>query len=104
MPSAVKRPAIEWPFVPTKELCHQLGVSTDTLKDWRVSGVLQKGIYWTNFPYLPSRTFWNRDLVRDWFVNGRTAAHDLAVEKYLASLPSSDDYAPKTKTPARPSI
>ncbi len=98
MATSVKRPAIEWAFIPTKELCLQLGVSIDTLKDWRTTGILKKGIYWTNFPHLPSRTFWNRDLVRDWFVNGRTPAHDRAVEKYLASLPSSDEYAPRPKS------
>jgi hypothetical protein len=98
MATAVKRPAIQWAFIPNGEMCLQLGVSVDTLKDWRVAGVLKKGIYWTNFPHIPSRTFWNRDLVRDWFVNGNTPAHQKAIEKYLASLPTSDDYSPTVQT------
>ena len=94
MTTAVKRPPIQWAFIPTGEMCQQLGVSADTLKDWRVAGVLEKGLYWTSFPHIPSRIFWNRDLVRDWFVNGTSTAHLRAREKYLASLPSSNDYQP----------
>ena len=92
MANKVKRPEIQWSFVPTGEMCRQLGVSVDTLKDWRVAGVLKKGLYWTTFPHIPSRVFWNRDLVRDWFVNGNSPAHSRAVEKYLSSLPSSNEY------------
>jgi hypothetical protein len=80
MATAVKRPPIQWAFIPGSEMCLQLGISADTLKDWRVAVVLQKGLYWTNFPHIPSRTFWNRDLVRDWFVNGNTPAHQRAIE------------------------
>ena len=94
MANKVKRPEIQWAFVPTGEICHQIGVSVDTLKDWRVAGVLKKGLYWTTFPHIPSRIFWNRDLVRDWFVNGNSAAHQRAIEKYQASLPSSSEYTP----------
>jgi hypothetical protein len=94
MATAVKRPPIQWAFVPSGEMCLQLGVSADTLKDWRVAGVLNKPLYWTTFPHIPSRVFWNRDLVRDWFVNGKSTAHQRAIERYLASLPSSDEYKP----------
>jgi hypothetical protein len=96
MPIKIKRPPIQWAFVPNGEMGLQLGVSADTLKDWRVAGVLKKGLYWTNFPHIPRRTFWNRDLVRDWFVNGNTPAHQKAIKKYLASLPTSDDYTIQT--------
>lgn len=93
MTTAVKRPPIQWAFIPTGEMCLQLGVSADTLKDWRVAGVLEKGLYWTSFPHIPSRIFWNKDLVRDWFVTGKDSlAHKRAIEKYLGSLPSSDEY------------
>ena len=65
MTTAVKRPPIQWAFIPSGEMCLQLGVSADTLKDWRVARVLKKGLYWTTFPHIPSRVFWNKDLVRD---------------------------------------
>ena len=94
MTSKVQRPPIQWAFVPSGEMCLQLGVSADTLKDWRVAGVLKKSLYWTTFPHISSRVFWNRDLVRDWFVNGNSPAHTRAIEKYQSSLPSSRDYTP----------
>lgn len=94
MANRIKRPDIQWAFVPSGEMCLQLGVCADTLKDWRVAGILKKGIYWTTFPHIPSRHFWNKDLVRDWFVNGNSASHTRAVERYLASLPSSSVYNP----------
>jgi hypothetical protein len=94
MATKVPRPPIQWAFIPAGEMCLQLGVSADTLKDWRVGGILPKGIYWTTFPHIPSRTFWNRDLVRDWFVNGDCPAHQRAIEKYLKSLPSHSEYQP----------
>jgi hypothetical protein len=37
---------------------------------------------------------WVRDLVRDYLVNGDSAAHSKAIERFLASLPSSDEYKP----------
>jgi hypothetical protein len=37
MTKAVKRPPVQWAFVPTGEMWIQLGVSTDTLENWRVS-------------------------------------------------------------------
>jgi hypothetical protein len=42
MTTRVKRPPIQWAFIPSGEMCLQLGVSADTLKDWRVAGVLKK--------------------------------------------------------------
>jgi hypothetical protein len=90
----VKRPPIQWAFIPSGEMCHQLGVSADSLKDWRVANVLKQGLYWTTFPNSSGRIFWNKDLVRDWFVNGNSPAHQRAIERYLSSLPSSDEYKP----------
>jgi hypothetical protein len=94
MTHRIKRPPIEWAFIPSGEMCLQLGVSAETIKNWRVTGVLTKGLYWTTFPRTPRRVFWNRDLVRDWFVNGDSPVHQRAIEKYLKSLPSHPDYKP----------
>jgi hypothetical protein len=92
MATSIPRPQICWPFVPSSEMAIQLGVSAETLKDWRANNVLKRGIYWTIFPHIQSRVYWNRDLVRDWFVNGNSQGHQKALEKYLNSLPSSDRY------------
>ena len=91
--SRVKRPPLTWVGVPTGEMCLQIGISTDTLKDLRVRGLLPKGIYWYTLPG-SDRIIWVRDLVRDYMVNGGSPAHQRAVEKYLVSLPSSCEYRP----------
>lgn len=87
-----KRPPLTWTGVPTREMCLHAGVSADTLKDWRVRGLLRRGIHWYTLPG-SDRIIWVKDLVRDYLVNGGDSpAHQKAIEKYLASLPSSDDY------------
>jgi hypothetical protein len=50
MATKVKRPTIQWAGIPTGEMCLQLGISSDTLKEWRVTGLLPKGIYWVTLP------------------------------------------------------
>ena len=95
MTHRVKRPPVEWAGCPTKEMCFAAGVSADTLKDWRVQGLLPKGLYWYTLPN-STKIIWIRDLVRDWLVNRDTPAHQRAIEKYQASLPSSGVYSPFT--------
>jgi len=89
----VKRPPAQWVGCATKEMCLIAGVSTDTLKNYRVRGLLQKGIHYYTLPN-STKIIWVRDLVRDWFVNGDSPSHRRACEKYLASLPSSVEYIP----------
>ncbi len=91
MTHRIKRPLLTWECVPTREMCLCAGVSTDTLKNWRVNELLTRGIYWHNLPDSPN-IVWVKDLVRDYIVNGNSPAHQRAIEKYLASLPSSDEY------------
>jgi hypothetical protein len=93
MTHRVKRPPIQWAGVPTREMCLHAGVSADTLKSWRVSGLLPRGIYWYTLPG-SDRIIWVKDLVRDWMVNSNSPSHQKAIERYLKSLPSSDDYQP----------
>ncbi|MFM2305214.1 MAG: hypothetical protein RLZZ135_2627 [Cyanobacteriota bacterium] len=90
----VTRPPLTWACVPTREMCLHAGVSSDTLKDWRVRGLLRRGIHWHTLPG-SDRIVWVKDLVRDWLVNGdNSPTHQRAIERYLASLPSSDEYRP----------
>ena len=93
MAHRVKRPSVQWAGVPTGEMCIAAGVSVDTLKYWRVSGLLPRGIYWYTLPG-SDRIIWIRDLVRDYLVNGDSPAHSRAIERYLVSLPSSSEYKP----------
>jgi hypothetical protein len=91
MTHRVKRPFPQWAGLPTGEMYAQIGVSVDTLKYWRVSGLLPRGLYWYTLPG-SDRIIWIRDLVRDYLVNGNSPAHQKAIEKYLSSLPSSAEY------------
>jgi hypothetical protein len=50
---------------------------------------LPEGIYWFRTPG-SSKILYNIDLIRDWLVNGDCPAHQKAVKRYLASLPSTD--------------
>ena len=64
-----------------------LGISTHTLKTYRKK-------HWTvqiHFQYLNSRTIrYHESLLRDWIANRfYPAAHQRAIEFYLASLPSN---------------
>jgi hypothetical protein len=93
MTHRIKRQPINWAGVPTREMCAAAGVSADTLKSWRVSGLLPRGIYWYTLPG-SDRIMWIRDLVRDRLINGDSPSHQKAIERYLASLPSSDNYKP----------
>jgi hypothetical protein len=96
MTTRVKRPPIQWAGVPTGEMCITAGVSADYLKNLRVRGLLTRGIYWYTLPG-SERIIWIRDLVRDYLVNGNSPAHQRAIEKYLASLPSSSEYKPTAR-------
>ncbi len=89
----VKRPPVRWAGVPTREICEQTGTSTDYLKSLRSRKLLKKGIHYYTLPG-SERIVWVRDLVRDFLVNGDSPAHQREIERYLASLPSSDDYKP----------
>ncbi|WP_310481468.1 hypothetical protein [Chamaesiphon sp. VAR_48_metabat_403] len=95
MTHRVKRPSVQWAGVPTGEMCITAGVSADTLKNYRIRGLLTRGIYWYTLPG-SDRIIWIRDLVRDYLVNGNSPAHQRAIEKYLKSLPSSSEYKPDT--------
>jgi hypothetical protein len=95
MTHRVKRPAVQWIGCSTKEMCLVAGVSTDTLKGWRVRESLRQGVHYHTLPGT-TKIIWIRDLVRDWLVNGDSPAHQRAIERYLKSLPSHSDYKPDT--------
>jgi hypothetical protein len=93
MANRIKRPLPQWVLVPNGEMCLTIGVSSDTLKSWRVQGLLPRGIYWMTLPN-SDRILWVRDLVRDWMANRDSPAHQRAIERFQKSLPSSDEYRP----------
>jgi hypothetical protein len=86
-------PKIEilWPIAATDEICKQLGVRPGVLKDWRESKAITQGIHWYYRPGTTNRILWNLDLMRDFVAVGdqNNSGHKKAIERYLASLPSS---------------
>jgi hypothetical protein len=77
----------QFPFVTTKLMIATSGLSADRLKHLRRT-VLKEKIYWFHPPG-SIRILWNAALVKDWLVNGNSPTHQLAIESYLKSLPSS---------------
>jgi hypothetical protein len=76
-----------WLTVRFAQLCAITGCSPDYVKH-TIRG-LPENIYWSRYPG-STRVLYNLNLIRDWLVNGDSPAHQKAVEKYIASLPSSD--------------
>jgi hypothetical protein len=76
-----------YPYARTGEMSTTGGVSTDYLR-YLKNNVLQEKIYWF-YPPGSSRLLWNAQLVKDWLVQGDSAAHQKAVETYLKSRLSS---------------
>jgi hypothetical protein len=77
-----------WPTVRRAGLVAATGLSEEYIRTTLKSS-LQENMYWFRIPN-SCRILWNLELVRDWLANGNSPAHAKAVEKYLASLPSSD--------------
>jgi hypothetical protein len=76
-----------WPTVRSAQLCAVLGCSSDYVKD--TIRKLPEGIYWSRYPN-SIRVLYNLNLIRDWMISGDSPAHKKAVERFVASLPSSD--------------
>ncbi len=93
MTHTITRPPTKWQMVSTGQLCVSEGICQDFLKGRRVTGDFIRNIHYIIIPGT-TRIQWNRDLVRDWFVNAGMPAHQVAIDRYLNSLPSSENYQP----------
>jgi hypothetical protein len=69
-------------------LKNSTGLGDDYIEK-EILGKRPEGIYWFRTPG-STRILYNLDLIKDWLVNGHCPAHEKAVKRYLASLPSSD--------------
>jgi hypothetical protein len=77
-----------WPTVRRAGLAEATGLSEEYIRtDLRAT--LAEGLYWFRLPN-SVRILFNLNLIRDFLVNGNCDAHSRAIERYLASLPSSD--------------
>jgi hypothetical protein len=82
---------IVWPIASTEEIKKQTGQRDAVLKAWRDQELITQGIHWYYRPGTTNRILWNLDLIRDFVACGdqNHPSHKAAIERYLASLPSS---------------
>ena len=72
------------------------GISGDTLRKMTLENIFRREIHWCKMPN-SERILWNHDLVIDAIIHGSDSSkHQMAIEKFKSSMPSSDDYQPKT--------
>ncbi|BAZ01114.1 hypothetical protein NIES37_51120 [Tolypothrix tenuis PCC 7101] len=79
----------DYQFVTKQVMSEVTGLSSNTLKKYRLQGKLQRDIHWIT---LNSRVVrYNIILVLDWVQNhiSNPEAHLRAIENYLADLPSN---------------
>jgi hypothetical protein len=78
----------QYPLVNKQIAAKMTGLSAETLKRYRLGGLLQKDIHWVA---INSRVIrYNISLVLDWLQNkdSNPQGHINAIERYLESLPS----------------
>jgi hypothetical protein len=79
---------LEYRFCDKREIAHLIGLSTETLKRLRLKGALIEGIHWVR--HGTKKVVFNLELMRDWNTNRcNPRVHQLAIDAFLASLPSS---------------
>jgi hypothetical protein len=78
----------QFQFVGKRELSKLTGLSGDTLKKYRLQGMLSENIHWIRIN--PKVVRYNVPLIKDWLQNiNNPQAHQQAIEAYLATLLSS---------------
>jgi hypothetical protein len=78
----------QWPTVRRAGLRDATGLSDEYIRK-DLQKILAEHLYWWRIPN-SIRILWNLNLVRDWLKNGNSPEHTRAIEKFIASLPSSD--------------
>jgi hypothetical protein len=83
-------------FCPRLEATKITGLTTHQLKKLRLSGRLIEGVHWV---YLNSRAvLYNSTLITDWIANRHAPEHhEIAIENFLAALPSSQPTVKSTR-------
>lgn len=78
----------QFQFVGKREISKLTGLSGDTLKKYRLKGLLSEDVHWIRINSKVVR--YNVPLIKDWLQNiNDPQAHQRAIEAYLATLLSS---------------
>lgn len=74
-------------YADTRNTAAFCGLSASTLKRLRLSGQLAEGVHWSR---VGGKILFHLPLLRDWLAHqGDPAAHDRAIQNFLATLPSN---------------
>lgn len=77
-------------FLTTPQLTEVFPLGKSQLQVLRDSGTFQEGIHWVKHPGSNGRrVLWNWALIQDYLATNGGPAHQIAIENYLASLPSN---------------
>lgn len=86
----------QFQFVGKREISKLTGLSGDTLKKYRLKGLLSENIHWIRINAKVVR--YNVPLVKDWLQNiNDPQTHQKAIEVYLATLLSSQKKGKKRR-------
>lgn len=78
----------EFRFVKKREISKLTGLSGDTLKKYRLSGMLSEDIHWVRVN--AKLVLYNVPLILDWLQNiNDPLAHQRAIESYMSTLLSN---------------
>lgn len=78
----------EFRFVKKREISKLTGLSGDTLKKYRLSGILSEDIHWVRIN--SKLVLYNVPLILDWLQNiNDPLAHQRAIESYMSTLLSN---------------
>jgi hypothetical protein len=86
----------QFQFVGKREISKLTGLSGDTLKKYRLKGLLSQDIHWIRINSKVVR--YNVPLIKDWLQNiNDPQTHQRAIEAYLATLLSSPGKSKKRR-------
>ncbi len=83
-------------FLNKRDMADKIGLSCHTLRRYRERGDWLQGIHYIKVSQ--NVVLYNEELVLNWFANrGNPAAHERAIERYLASLDEETTTAGQTR-------
>ncbi|AFY61209.1 hypothetical protein [Synechococcus sp. PCC 6312] len=83
-------------FVTTPDLIKVVPLGKTKLQQLRDEGIFAEGLHWVRIPGPnPRKILWNLPLIEDFLATGGGPAHQVAIDNYLASLPSNQAWKGK---------
>lgn len=81
---------MKYTFVQKAEAAKLIGMSTEFLKKQKRLGNLIKGVHYHQYGWTAPCVY-NAELLQDWFIHRHDPdAHNVAIDRYLATLPTKE--------------